>query len=299
MREARGPEWTDWLRERGVVALTGIDTRSLVLQLRERGAMRAVARRGRRLGGRGGRRGAGAAADGGPRARARGLDAGDALPSARRAARASPSSTTASSAPSCAGSPRRARRDGVPARRRRGHARRLRRRAALAGPGRPGAARRRGEDGRGAARADERPRHLPRPPAARRRDRPRDVQAPVRPPRLQPSRARARVRARARHEPEPRLRRAREGRERRDARLALRPHRRGTRVPGAARAVAAVPPGGGPGPHDAWPLLSRWVDEVASGDASAHRHRDDLPRRLRPDRDRAGVPSSTTPAARR
>ena len=43
MREARGPEWTDWLREHGVVALTGIDTRSLVLQLREHGAMRAVA----------------------------------------------------------------------------------------------------------------------------------------------------------------------------------------------------------------------------------------------------------------
>jgi carbamoyl-phosphate synthase small subunit len=43
MREARGPEWTGWLRERGVVALTGIDTRSLVLQLREGGAMRAVA----------------------------------------------------------------------------------------------------------------------------------------------------------------------------------------------------------------------------------------------------------------
>jgi carbamoyl-phosphate synthase small subunit len=43
MREARGPEWTSWLRGHGVVALTGIDTRSLVLQLRERGAMRAVA----------------------------------------------------------------------------------------------------------------------------------------------------------------------------------------------------------------------------------------------------------------
>jgi len=43
MREARGPAWTDWLTERGVVALTGIDTRSLVLALRERGAMRAVA----------------------------------------------------------------------------------------------------------------------------------------------------------------------------------------------------------------------------------------------------------------
>jgi carbamoyl-phosphate synthase small subunit len=43
MREARGPAWTDWLRERGVVALTGIDTRSLVLRLREGGAMRAIA----------------------------------------------------------------------------------------------------------------------------------------------------------------------------------------------------------------------------------------------------------------
>ena len=43
MREARGPAWTDWLRERGVVALTGIDTRSLVLKLREGGAMRAIA----------------------------------------------------------------------------------------------------------------------------------------------------------------------------------------------------------------------------------------------------------------
>src|SRR2546430_2766427 len=34
MREARGPAWTDWLHERGVVGLSGIDTRSLVLQLR-------------------------------------------------------------------------------------------------------------------------------------------------------------------------------------------------------------------------------------------------------------------------
>jgi carbamoyl-phosphate synthase small subunit len=43
MREARGPEWTDWLHDRGLVALTGIDTRSLVLHLREQGAMRAAA----------------------------------------------------------------------------------------------------------------------------------------------------------------------------------------------------------------------------------------------------------------
>jgi carbamoyl-phosphate synthase small subunit len=43
MREARGPAWTDWLHRRGIVALTGIDTRSLVVHLRERGAMRAIA----------------------------------------------------------------------------------------------------------------------------------------------------------------------------------------------------------------------------------------------------------------
>jgi carbamoyl-phosphate synthase small subunit len=42
MREARGPAWTDWLHERGIPALTGIDTRSLVLRLREGGAMRAA-----------------------------------------------------------------------------------------------------------------------------------------------------------------------------------------------------------------------------------------------------------------
>ncbi len=42
MREARGPGWTDWLHERGIVALSGIDTRSLVLRLREAGSMRAA-----------------------------------------------------------------------------------------------------------------------------------------------------------------------------------------------------------------------------------------------------------------
>jgi carbamoyl-phosphate synthase small subunit len=43
MRAARGPHWTDWLHDRGIVALTGVDTRSLVLHLREQGAMRAAA----------------------------------------------------------------------------------------------------------------------------------------------------------------------------------------------------------------------------------------------------------------
>jgi len=42
MRAARGPAWTDWLAEHGVVALTGVDTRSLVLHLREQGAMRGA-----------------------------------------------------------------------------------------------------------------------------------------------------------------------------------------------------------------------------------------------------------------
>jgi carbamoyl-phosphate synthase small subunit len=41
MREARGPEWTDWLHDHGLPALTGVDTRAFVLHLRERGAMRA------------------------------------------------------------------------------------------------------------------------------------------------------------------------------------------------------------------------------------------------------------------
>src|SRR5437764_5503613 len=41
MREARGPAWTDWLHDRGVVALSNVDTRSLVLHLREHGSMRA------------------------------------------------------------------------------------------------------------------------------------------------------------------------------------------------------------------------------------------------------------------
>ncbi len=43
MREARGPAWTGWLRERGIVALTGIDTRSLVLHLRGAGSAPGIA----------------------------------------------------------------------------------------------------------------------------------------------------------------------------------------------------------------------------------------------------------------
>jgi carbamoyl-phosphate synthase small subunit len=43
MRRAGGGEWPRWLTSRGVVALAEVDTRSLVLRLREHGAMRAAA----------------------------------------------------------------------------------------------------------------------------------------------------------------------------------------------------------------------------------------------------------------
>ena len=42
MRRCGGPAWAGWLRERGVVALDEIDTRAVVLRLRDSGAMRAV-----------------------------------------------------------------------------------------------------------------------------------------------------------------------------------------------------------------------------------------------------------------
>ena len=42
MRRAGGSEWTRWLAARGIVALEEVDTRSVVLHLRERGAMRAA-----------------------------------------------------------------------------------------------------------------------------------------------------------------------------------------------------------------------------------------------------------------
>jgi carbamoyl-phosphate synthase small subunit len=43
MRQATGGDWTRWLRGQGIVALEEIDTRALVVRLRERGAMRAAA----------------------------------------------------------------------------------------------------------------------------------------------------------------------------------------------------------------------------------------------------------------
>jgi carbamoyl-phosphate synthase small subunit len=42
MRQVGGDEWPRWLADRGLVALDQVDTRSLVLHLRDRGAMRAA-----------------------------------------------------------------------------------------------------------------------------------------------------------------------------------------------------------------------------------------------------------------
>jgi carbamoyl-phosphate synthase small subunit len=46
MRRAGGADWCRWLVERGTIALQDVDTRTLVLTLRERGAMRAAAAAG-------------------------------------------------------------------------------------------------------------------------------------------------------------------------------------------------------------------------------------------------------------
>jgi carbamoyl-phosphate synthase small subunit len=43
MRQLGGREWADWLRGHGIVALDDVDTRALVLRLREGGAVRAAA----------------------------------------------------------------------------------------------------------------------------------------------------------------------------------------------------------------------------------------------------------------
>ena len=154
MREARGPAWTDWLHEHGIVALTGIDTRSLVLHLRERGRDARGRRRGRRLGRRGGRRRPRAARDGRPRARRRGLDARAVRLRPRRArariavvdygCKRSILRRLAAAGAAVTVFPHDADADELAA---------LRRRAPLERPRRPGAARARGRDVRDAARA--------------------------------------------------------------------------------------------------------------------------------------------------
>src|SRR5581483_254671 len=230
MREARGPEWTDWLHEHGLVGLSGVDTRSLVLHLREQGAMRAAAVTG-------------------DTDIEETLTAVRARPGMKGAALVAGVSTRERYTFAADGAVRvavvdfgrgRGRRR-VPARRRRRHACRLRRRRALAGAGRPRAAARRGANAALAARPYAGARRLPRSPAARDGDRQGNLQAAVRPSRCEPPGARPPKQHRARHFAEPWLRRGGGRRDRRHAQLALRRNGRRARLPRASCALRAVP----------------------------------------------------------
>ena len=104
MRQLGGDEWAGWLVRHGLVALEEIDTRALVLHLRDGGAMRAVAVASEdelsvadAIAA-----SAGAAAHGRARARRPGLDARAVRLLRRRERHESPSSTTGRSARSCA-----------------------------------------------------------------------------------------------------------------------------------------------------------------------------------------------------
>ena len=249
MREARGPEWTDWLHEHGVPALTGVDTRSLVLHLRERGAMR-----------------------GGRRRRA--------TPSVDEALAAVRAQPAMAGAALVAGVSTRepytfAPRDGVRVAVvdygcKRSILRRLSANGAAVdvfphdvdadtlagydgvllsnGPRRSGAAGGRGDDARASCSAacpvlgiclGHQLLALATGHG--------DVQAAVRPPRREPPGARPSHGRRARHRQNHGFAVAAGDESGVDAQLALRRHGRGARLPGAARALGAVPPGGGAG----------------------------------------------------
>ena len=263
MRRAGGAAWTSWLAERCVVALEEIDTRSLVIHLRARGRharpLPSAARRTRRLCS--------------PRsARSRSWRG---APSWRPSRRASPapsggpapgsaSSTTGASARSSRGSTRPesavtvwphdtdAAHDPRLAPGRRPALERARRPCCAPSRGRrrPGASRQ-GAASSGSASGTS----CSRSPPGSRRSSFRSATAA----RTIPCSS-ARSGRVARHVPEPRLRGSRRG-SGGDPRVALRRHRRGSR-PASPSGPAPVQfhPEAGPGPHDAWPILERWVE---------------------------------------
>ena len=265
MREARGPEWTDWLHERGIPALTGIDTRSLVLHLRERGAMRGARRRGRRT------------------TSTRRSTAVRAQPSMSGAALAGRVSTREPYVHSEAGDVRVAVVDY-------GAKRSILRRLAGAGaavtvfPHDVDADTLAGYDGvllsngpgdpeplvdevatvARAARPHAGARHLPRPPAARARDRPADVQAArsATAARTTPcvERATGRVLVTSQNHGFA-VEATRRPRASRTSRSTTAPSR-ASPTRSCARARCSSIPRPGPGPHDAWPILGEWVEEV-------------------------------------
>ena len=266
MREARGPAWTDWLHDRGVVALSGIDTRSLVLHLRQAGSMRAIAMAGE------------ASLDGGADER-RG-------PSPQMAGRALAAKVSTREPVRVLGHGPRADRGrrlrlqaldpeparlvgsrghGLSARRGRRRARPLRRRAALERPRRSERPRGRDSDSLALGRTCPDSRDLPRAPAPCARDRARDIQASVRPSRRESPRRRARRPAGCSSPPRTtasRLRRARRAR-RRTSRSTTRPSR-GFEYPELRARSVQFHPEAGPGPHDAWGLIDGWIEEVST-----------------------------------
>ena len=293
MREARGPAWTDWLAERGIPALSGIDTRSLVLHLRERGAMRAAVVAGdgsveealravREL-----------AADGrAARSPARSRRASR-TSTATRAGRGSRSSTTAASARSSRRLAARGRAGGrLPAR----HARRGAARGGTDGvllsngPGDPSRADARGRGRcagcsagcRCSASASATSCSRSRPGTRRSSSASATAAPTTRCWSARPAACSSRARTTASRS------RRRDGRGG-DARLALRRHRRGARATRELRARSVqFHPEAGPGPHDARPL----IDELGRGGARLPRRRDLESICLigsGPDRDRAGL----------
>ena len=250
MRRLGGREWAEWLAEHGLVGLEEVDTRALVLRLRDAGAMRAVAvadaarlpadaalglvREQPSMEGQALVAAVSAperyvfAAEGAVRVAV--VDYGAKLSILRRLSAAGASVTVfphSATADDLAGF------DGV---------------VLSNGPGDPEPLRAEVEAVARVARPRADPRHLPGAPAPRARDGPPHVQAPVRAPRRQPPRPRPAHRARARDEPEPRLRGRALRRGGGDARLALRRDGRGPRLPGRTRALGPVPPGGGSRP---------------------------------------------------
>ena len=269
MREARGPDWTDWLTDHEVVALSGIDTRSLVLHLRQAGAMRAAAvsgeaaldevleqvraqppMAGRSL----------AAEVSAPEpyvfsdtgaAHIAVVDYGCKLSILNRLAWKGAAVTVY---PHDADADELARYDGV---------------LLSNGPGDPEPLRGSGQDDRGAARANGGARHLPRAPAARPRDRAQDVQA-----------ARSGTAARTTRSSSARSGRVLVTSQNHGFAVAPSEEREATYVslydgtvegldyPSLGARSVQFHPEAGPGPHDAWRILDDFVQEVGLAKAA-------------------------------
>ena len=270
MRRATGEDWPRWLHGQGIVALEEIDTRALVVRLREHGAMRAAAVAGAASVDEVLAAGAGAGGDGGPRARRRRVHERARTRSARARPRSPCSTTAASDSIVRRLEDRRGPRDRLAARHGRGHdpRRPARRRAPLQRPRRPGRAARSGRGRPRAARPRADPRHLPRATSFSRW-----------PPASRPSSCRSATAARTIRCSSWRRAasssRARTTASRCAATAPRSPTSRSTTAPSRASRSAKeharslqFHPEAGPGPHDAWPIIESWVEEVRYAQAA-------------------------------